>query len=288
MIDNSQDIIADDIRVAHDRVGEKIGEDYYQIQKGQKQLFNEWSLQKQYAILRNIIQKYCDKKNIVALDAGCGTGKWSRELINIGVEKVVGVDFSPGVLKTAQEIAKNEGLEHKISLVKANLENLTFFPDNTFDIVFCYGVIEHLDNPNNVFKEFSRVVKKNGYIIEGVPRKWSLSYITFMLFGQNPRDWGTQKSSKPFSDINDKAKYYRYYTFRNIKHMINNMKNLKIIERWPTLYIWVVGKPHWALEYICKKSKKNAFQFLKIIDGIGKTLIPIPSGDFIIIKKLSD
>ena len=258
MVDNSNEKIADDIRVAHDRVSKKVGEQYASPKKEPRWLFEYWSEQKLFGVLRNILEKYCDIKKVVVLDAGCGVGKWSREMINIGVKKVVAVDFSEEGLRTAKKIANNENYQDKLMLIKGNLENLNFFHENTFDVIFCMGVIEHLDNPKKVFEEFGRVVKDNGIIIEWVPRTWSLTYITFMLYGQNPKYWGSKKDTPPFSYIREKARYYRFYSYTKVRRIIESVKNFRIIEKYPATYIWVQGKPRWYLEYICKKLKNRA------------------------------
>ena len=51
----------------------------------------------------------------------------------------------------------------KERVINAVAENLPF-EDNTFDFIFCYTVIEHVQNVEMAIEEMIRVTKKNGYI----------------------------------------------------------------------------------------------------------------------------
>lgn len=42
-------------------------------------------------------------------------------------------------------------------------------PDKTYDAVMCVEVFEHIPHPIEAIKEFSRILKKNGYLIITVP-----------------------------------------------------------------------------------------------------------------------
>ena len=41
--------------------------------------------------------------------------------------------------------------------------------DNTFDAIICLAVLEHVENPIDIVKEFHRVLKPSGYCIASVP-----------------------------------------------------------------------------------------------------------------------
>jgi len=93
------------------------------------------------------------------LDAGCGAGNWAIALASL-FEEVVAIDTDPvrlGVL---------EGMLHKfegrISAQYASVEKIPF-RDNSFDAVFCNGVI-FLVETERAIAEFSRVLKPNGML----------------------------------------------------------------------------------------------------------------------------
>ena len=53
-------------------------------------------------------------------------------------------------------------------LVRADIEKLPF-ADNSFNLVTCNMVVEHLENPVAVFKEFHRVLTPGGHVIIHTP-----------------------------------------------------------------------------------------------------------------------
>ncbi len=55
-------------------------------------------------------------------------------------------------------------IESPLAKVKMDVHDIPF-PDNTFDIVFCNHVLEHVDSDVNVLKEFYRVMKPGAWAI---------------------------------------------------------------------------------------------------------------------------
>lgn len=53
--------------------------------------------------------------------------------------------------------------------IKADLEKPFSFKDNDFDCVFCFNLLEHIYNYQNVIGEASRVLRDNGRLIGTVP-----------------------------------------------------------------------------------------------------------------------
>jgi ubiquinone/menaquinone biosynthesis C-methylase UbiE len=86
------------------------------------------------------------------LDAGCGTGKFfGMEFARRTGCQLVGIDLR-------ENIGANSGIDFG---VRAELNHLPF-SDASFDVVNCRLVIEHVDFPNAVLKEFYRVLKPGG------------------------------------------------------------------------------------------------------------------------------
>ena len=95
------------------------------------------------------------------LDAGCGRYlKFSKELSDI--VQAVGIDLDP-VLET-----NNQGAPFGI---RGDLSRLPF-PSNTFDMVISRSVVEHLEDPRQVFREFGRVLRPGGKAIIVTPNKY--------------------------------------------------------------------------------------------------------------------
>lgn len=97
------------------------------------------------------------------LDIACGTGDFSIELAQKGVEKVVGVDISEGMMKIGMEKVEALGLADRISMHVDDSESLTL-EDNSVDAVsVAFGVrnFEHLQLGLN---EMNRVIRKGGTV----------------------------------------------------------------------------------------------------------------------------
>ncbi|MCB2212169.1 class I SAM-dependent methyltransferase [bacterium] len=95
------------------------------------------------------------------LDLGCGNGALT-ELFAPAFDEVVGVDIQPSLLKQTRIDAR---------WVTAAGEELPF-PDNYFDAVVSYEVIEHVVSPVRTILEIHRVLKPGGQAVISVPHKW--------------------------------------------------------------------------------------------------------------------
>lgn len=100
--------------------------------------------------IEKLIKKVEDK---FAVDLGIGTGLFTKILREKGY-RVIGIDISDEMLK----IAKNRGFE----VIKHDLNNPLPFEDESIDFVFSMTSIEFLKNPENLFEEVKRVLKKDG------------------------------------------------------------------------------------------------------------------------------
>jgi len=102
-------------------------------------------------------------KSIRILDVGCGTGNKVLLLINKGFRNTVGVEYNPEMYR--KMIAKH----HQLKITKGNAENLKFIKDESFDLVYCHQVLEHLPYPEKAISEAHRVLKKNGAYAISIP-----------------------------------------------------------------------------------------------------------------------
>jgi len=95
------------------------------------------------------------------LDAGCGRYlRFCKELSDTA--EVVGIDLDT-VLETDNQ--------RQPFGVRGDLSRLPF-PAGHFDVVISRSVIEHLEDPGAVFREFSRVLRPGGKVILVTPNKY--------------------------------------------------------------------------------------------------------------------
>lgn len=136
------------------------------------------------------------------LDAGCGTGVYTKWLLDRGAN-VVGVDVSEEILAQAEELVGDRAEFHQ-----ADLETgLEFADDDAFDGVVCGSVLGHVEDWRGVFAEFARVLEPGGFVVFSVrhPVKnartledWTYHDVEFKLI-----DWGidTPHYARPFSEM---------------------------------------------------------------------------------------
>jgi SAM-dependent methyltransferase len=105
-----------------------------------------------------------------ALDAGTGAGFFLPTL-SLVAHEVVGVDMSP-VLRYTQAMLDNRGI-HNVHLFFSDLLCLPFL-SNTFDLIVCLSVIEHIPDPTTAFIELGRLLRDDGVLIVGYPLEHAL------------------------------------------------------------------------------------------------------------------
>jgi SAM-dependent methyltransferase len=95
------------------------------------------------------------------LDAGCGrTLPLCHEFSCTG--RMVGIDLESTI--------ETDNREQPFG-VRGDLRFLPF-ADGSFDMVVSRSVIEHLSNPEPVFREFARVLRPGGLVVFVTPNKW--------------------------------------------------------------------------------------------------------------------
>jgi len=115
------------------------------------------------------------------LDVGAGEG-FTLEAIRLQkiAKKIEGIEY------TDEAIALGKKLHPQVTIKKGNIYELPYKP-NSFDIVLCTEVMEHLENPEEALKELKRVSKK--YLILSVPNE-PLFTIQRIIRGKNIRKLG--------------------------------------------------------------------------------------------------
>jgi len=142
------------VRTAHRRIVDtltcyqEIAEDYDQLEE-----FKIVAQAEEEALLSSI----GDVKTQGILDVGCGTGRYTRALEDVGA-RMVGVDICEKMIhiaKTKTEIG---------SYIVADALHLPF-KDNIFHIVLSALVINHIEDLNLFLTEMLRTCRKGGELI---------------------------------------------------------------------------------------------------------------------------
>ncbi len=101
------------------------------------------------------------------LEVGAGTGRDGIMLSRMG-GKVVSLDYSSESLRLIRD-----GLGQEDNVYPCCADAFTLpFPDETFDVVFHQGLLEHFRNPDDLIAENVRVLKTGGLLLVDVPQKF--------------------------------------------------------------------------------------------------------------------
>lgn len=110
------------------------------------------------------------------LDVACGGGFLTNDFAKRQFN-VTGVDISPDSIRTARA----HDVTHSVRYLVADAYRLPF-EDNSFDIVTNMDFLEHVDNPRDVIKECSRVLKEDGlFIFHTFNRNWWSNFLAIKL-----------------------------------------------------------------------------------------------------------
>ena len=99
------------------------------------------------------------------LDLGCGDG-YGTKLLASRAKEAVGVDIDGRTIERAVEKYGSENCKFQ----KYDGKKLPF-PEETFDLVACFHVIEHVKDDISFISEIFRVLKKGGDLILSTPNK---------------------------------------------------------------------------------------------------------------------
>lgn len=114
------------------------------------------------------------------LDIGCGDGSFTVILRDtLKTRETIGIEISPEAIS----ILEKKG----IKACQLDIDEQNFpFTDDSFDIVYCGEVIEHLFNPDHLLKEIYRVLKPGGKCIITTPNLSGWANRFALLFGYQP------------------------------------------------------------------------------------------------------
>jgi SAM-dependent methyltransferase len=104
-----------------------------------------------------------------ALDVGCGSGRWTYALSELGAD-VIGCDLTEGGLESAFE---ELGGRASVTLVQADIFRLPF-RSQSFDFVMSWGVLHHTPDTLAAFEKLVPLVRPGGILYVMVYERHSL------------------------------------------------------------------------------------------------------------------
>ncbi|WP_326594729.1 class I SAM-dependent methyltransferase [Streptomyces sp. NBC_01803] len=125
-----------------------------------------------------------------ALDAGCGTGRWSVALAE-RYDEVLAIDAAPAMI----EIAERERSGPTIRYQVRDIRSLTPEDDGLFDAVVVFSCLVHVGEPAPLLELLRRVVAPGGVLL--------------IIEPQRPPTWGSEGWQADFAFGQARALYDR-------------------------------------------------------------------------------
>jgi ubiquinone/menaquinone biosynthesis C-methylase UbiE len=129
--------------------------------------YNEWSQtydsdeNRTRDLDRDVLRRQFDGLHFdTILEIGCGTGKNISFLAQIG-QSVRAVDFSQGMIDRAREKVRAENVRFSLMDITQPWE----FEDESFDLIVCSLVLEHIRDLPHVFSEAARTMRLGGHFV---------------------------------------------------------------------------------------------------------------------------
>lgn len=150
-----------------------------------------------YKILKKVddfifFVKKINKKQRRILEVGCGTGEYTAQIAKVlDRDEIVALDISPNILRLAKDKCKKY---KNVTFVSKSAYN-TGFKDNSFDVIFGFYILHHLD-VDRLRKEAFRILKPGGILFFYEPN--ILNPVVFLIksnkvlkekAGDSPQEW---------------------------------------------------------------------------------------------------
>ena len=221
-------------------------------------------------------KKYTLNCNGSMLDVGCGEG---RHIFGVMQEypmmKCVGLDMDDDSLKKAEEgYSYFESIsEVGAEFIKGSAYSLPF-PDNTFDLIVCSEVLEHLHEYNDAVIEINRVLKPGGKFFASVPAFWPEKICWYL--------------SKEYQ--NQPGGHLRIFDQKKLIHEIESRGFLFLSSEkfhsihspywWLRCFFWKSQEKNLLVKVYKKILERHILKKPRIIDNIDKLMNPIMGKSF--------
>ena len=221
-------------------------------------------------------KKYNLNHNGSMLDVGCGEG---RHIFGVMQEypmmKCVGLDMDDDSLKKAEEgYSYFESIsEVGAKFIKGSAYSLPF-PDNTFDLIVCSEVLEHLHEYNDAVIEINRVLKPGGKFFASVPAFWPEKICWYL--------------SKEYQ--NQPGGHLRIFDQKKLIHEIESRGFIFLSSEkfhsihspywWLRCFFWKSQEKNLLVKVYKKILERHILKKPRIIDNIDKLMNPIMGKSF--------
>lgn len=203
----------------------------YNWQKRNESLYTHWARGKinnqiqlafrnHWEIFQILMKSSHYNKGRNSLEVGCGRGSLSAYFSDAGFKCTL-LDISPSVIDIAKQIFSKNALHAQF--IVGDVYDLPF-DDNSFDIVFSIGLLEHLEDVEKPMWEQVRVLEDGGlFITYVVPENKNNIQREYQWMNNLLGYYSNVEKDKD----NDKQEIFR--TDKDSRHYLDIMKNLPLV-----------------------------------------------------------
>ena len=113
---------------------------------------------------KKVLQLVANTKPETILDIATGTGDLAILMTKTDAKEIIGLDISAGMLEIGKQKINEKKLDHKITMVLGDSENIPY-PDNYFDAITVAFGVRNFENLEKGLAEILRVLKPNGIFV---------------------------------------------------------------------------------------------------------------------------
>jgi len=211
-----------------------IGEESTKCSEGTKEFFDE-IVKNRYEVYAPWMKdtfKFEQYKGKKVLEIGVGTGSDHLQFAKAGAI-LTGIDITPKSIELTKKNLELHG--YHSNLLVADAENLPF-ENNTFDVVYSFGVLHHIPDTQKTINEIYRVLNPGGKAIIALYHKYSLFWIFVILYEMILKGGFLKKTIRQrLSEIEMGGKetkpLVKLYTGRSAKGLFERFNKIKIQTR---------------------------------------------------------
>lgn len=156
------------------------------------------------------------------LDCGCGIGLSSYLLVKAGL-KVTGMDISPLFISEAKKRYPNQP---ELRFFVGDAIKMSF-PDQSFDAVCSFDLLEHVTDVKGVLKEMCRIIRRGGMLVIFMPNHLDpIQHLIACVL------WKTKRKYKPWEARSRVGAFYQFIrtTFLAIEKAIGVNKKIYYLQ----------------------------------------------------------
>jgi len=113
---------------------------------------------------KKVLQLVANTKPETILDIATGTGDLAILMTKTEAKEIIGLDISAGMLEIGKQKINEKKLDHKITMVLGDSENIPY-PDHYFDAITVAFGVRNFENLEKGLAEILRVLKPNGIFV---------------------------------------------------------------------------------------------------------------------------